>query len=195
MTDVLKKEDLLSLANRMIHLRYSMDSHHLDRVFREISIADYMVLYSLSKRMGINQPEVRVYLSEISKELGLPMNRVSKMVQNLQNKGYVYWEHDSQGTYIYMSEIGSAVMKKQQAILRQFFGKVIERLGTDEFIQTLDMMYQVELVMESEAAKMDDIDGSLESGEFVEAEETVDSIESAKPISGSESEETAESDE
>ncbi|MCD8231571.1 MAG: helix-turn-helix domain-containing protein [Clostridiales bacterium] len=180
MTDVLKKEDLLTLANRMIHLRYSIDSHHMDRVFREISIADYMVLYSLSKRMGINQPETKVYLSEMSKELDIPISRVSRMVQNLQNKGYVYWEHDSQGTYIYMSEIGSEVMIKQQQILRQFFGKVIDRLGMDEFIQTLDMMYQVEVIMESEAAKLVVDDGSSESGEYVESDVSDAFIESAE---------------
>lgn len=157
MTDVLKKEDLMELANRMIHLRYSMDSNHMEKVFRDISISDYLVLHTLSRKMGIHQPEARVYLSEISKELDIPINRVSRMVQNLQNKGYVYWEHDAQGTYIYMSETGDAAMKNQQAILRQFFGNVIERMGRDQFVEILDMMYQMELIIEAEAEKLPDV--------------------------------------
>ncbi|MCD8366154.1 MAG: helix-turn-helix domain-containing protein [Clostridiales bacterium] len=154
MTDILKKEDLMTLANRMIQLRYSMDSNHLEKVFRDVSISDYMVLSTLSRRMGIHEPEARVYLSEISKELNIPINRVSVMVQNLQNKGYVYWEHDAQGTYIYMSETGTEAMRSQQAVLHQFFGNVIERLGRDQFVEVLDMMYQLELILEAEAEKL-----------------------------------------
>ncbi|MCD8148528.1 MAG: helix-turn-helix domain-containing protein [Clostridiales bacterium] len=156
MTDILKKEDLMELANRMIHLRYSMDSNHMEKVFRDISISDYLVLQTLSRKMGIHQPEARVYLSEIAKELDIPINRVSRMVQNLQNKGYVYWEHDPQGTYIYMSETGVEAMENQQKILRRFFGNVIERLGRDQFVEILDMMYQLELVIEAEAEKLSD---------------------------------------
>ncbi|MCC8018119.1 MAG: helix-turn-helix domain-containing protein [Lachnospiraceae bacterium] len=156
MADTLKKEELMVLANRMIRLRYSIDSNHMEKVFRDISIADYVVLMRLSRKMGIHEPEAKVYLSDISKELEIPINRVSQMVQNLQNKGYVYWEHDVQGTYIYLSEIGSEAMKKQQTILSKFIRNVIDRMGWEEFVHVLDEMNELELIIEAEADNLSD---------------------------------------
>ncbi|MCD8323556.1 MAG: helix-turn-helix domain-containing protein [Clostridiales bacterium] len=156
MADTLKKEELMVLANRMIRLRYSIDSNHMEKVFRDISIADYVVLVRLSRKMGIHEPEAKVYLSDISKELEIPINRVSQMVQNLQNKGYVYWEHDAQGTYIYLSEIGSEAMEKQQTILGKFIRNVIDRMGWEEFVHVLDEMNELELIIEAEADNLSD---------------------------------------
>ncbi len=144
------ENELLELGDRMIRLRYSMDSTYMSALFQDISISDYLVLSNLARRMGIH--EEKVYLSDISKELDQPITRVSRLVQNLQNKGYVYWNHDSRGTYIYLSETGHDVMKDQQQTLRDFFQRVIERMGRDEFASLLDQMQQLEDVMEGEAA-------------------------------------------
>ena len=116
MTDQLQQDDLMALGNRLMHLRYSIDSDHLGLVFSEITLPDYMILLRFARRMGIYKLETKIYLKEICAELNLPMTRVSKMVQNLQNKGYVYWQHDedgSEGTYIYLSENGAEKMRLQ----------------------------------------------------------------------------------
>ncbi|MCD7921351.1 MAG: hypothetical protein LUG27_02750 [Clostridiales bacterium] len=156
-----KEKDMLDLGDRIIKIRYSMDADHLSLVFRDISMADYMILAKLGHRMGFNNPETRVYLSEISKELDRPINRISQMVQNLQDKGYVYWEHDQEqrkGTYIYISETGREAMIRQQEILRKYYGNVVERLGQETVVQILDMMLQLETVMEEEAKKLSEDD-------------------------------------
>ncbi|MCD8132617.1 MAG: hypothetical protein LUE19_02030 [Clostridiales bacterium] len=156
-----KEKDMLDLGDRIIKIRYSMDADHLNLVFRDISMADYMILAKLGHRMGFNNPETRVYLSEISKELDRPINRISQMVQNLQDKGYVYWEHDQEqrkGTYIYISETGREAMIRQQEILRKYYGNVVERLGQETVVQILDMMLQLETVMEEEAKKLSEDD-------------------------------------
>ncbi len=149
-----QEQELLDLGNRMIRLRYSMDSSHLSTIFKEMSVSDYLILYNLARRMGLHEPEAKVYLSEISKELDFPISRVSRLVQNLQNKGYVYWEHDSKGTYIYLSEIGRSAMKSQQEFLRTFFGNVINKMGRDEFIKCLEQMDRLEEVIEAEAVRL-----------------------------------------
>ncbi|MCD8109891.1 MAG: hypothetical protein LUE14_07305 [Clostridiales bacterium] len=156
-----KEKDMLDLGDRIIKIRYSMDADHLSLVFRDISMADYMILAKLGHRMGFNNPETRVYLSEISKELDRPINRISQMVQNLQDKGYVYWEYDQEqrkGTYIYISETGREAMIRQQEILRKYYGNVVERLGQETVVQILDMMLQLETVMEEEAKKLSEDD-------------------------------------
>lgn len=157
MTEKLRQEELMDLGNRLMHLRYSMDSEHMGIIFSEISMPDYMILVMLSRKLGIHEPEAKVYLSEISTELNLPITRVSKLVQNLQEKGYVYWQHDedgSRGTYIYLSETGGELIKNQQEILHKFVKQVIERMGYEKFVQVLELMHELETVMEEEAEKL-----------------------------------------
>ncbi len=147
--------DLMELGDQMIKLRYSLDASHMPAVFRDITISDYLILSNLTRRMKMHEPETKVYLSEISKELNIPISRVSGMVQNLQNKGYVYWEHDEQGTYIYLSETGREAMKKQRDILRTFFGDVLTKMGREEFVKCIDQMIKLEQVMEEEASLLE----------------------------------------
>lgn len=157
MTEKINTKELMDLVNRLIHLRYSMDSDHLKLIFSEISMRDYMILMMLVRKLGIHEPEAKVYLSEISTELDQPINQVSKLVQNLQNKGYVYWKHDdkgSSGTYIYLSETGSELMKKQQEILLRYFKNVIENMGYEKFVQVLELMFDLEDAMSEEAEKL-----------------------------------------
>ena len=107
--------------------------------------------------MGIYKLETKIYLKEICAELNLPMTRVSKMVQNLQNKGYVYWQHDedgSEGTYIYLSENGAEKMRLQQKILEEYFSRIVDRIGYEKVSQVLDMMERLENVMEEEAENL-----------------------------------------
>lgn len=157
MAERLQQEEMMDLGNRLMHLRYSMDSDHLGLVFSEITLPDYMILLKFARQMGIYKLETKIYLKEICGELNLPMTRVSRMVQNLQNKGYVYWQHDedgSEGTYIYLSETGAEQMKRQQKILEEYFSHIVERIGFDRFSQVLDLMDRLETVMEEEAEKL-----------------------------------------
>ncbi len=146
--------ELLELGERMISLRFSMDSDRMTAIFREMSIPDYLTLSTMARRMRIHEPEIKVYLSEISKEMNLPINRVSSMVQNLQNKGYVYWEHDSRGTYIYLSETGRKAMYTQQKALQTFFENVISRMGKEAFVECLEQMELLDEMMDSEAERL-----------------------------------------
>ena len=157
MAENLQSGDVLELGDRIIRIRYSMDAEHLNRVFTVISMTDYMILAKLSRTMGFNNPDTRVYLSEISKEMSRPINQVSQMVQNLQDKGYVYWEHDQEqrkGTYIYISETGREAMIRQREILHRYFANIVDRLGEDNVAKILDMMFRLETVMEEEAEKL-----------------------------------------
>lgn len=161
MAENMQEKDILELSDRIIKTRYSLDADHLNLVFKDISVSDYMILAKLGHRMGFNNPETKVYLSEISRELDRPINRVSQMVQNLQDKGYIYWEHDQEqrkGTYIYISETGREAMIRQQNILRRYCENIVERIGKDNVIKILDMMSHLEMVMEEEARKLSDDD-------------------------------------
>ncbi len=171
MAEKISDADLMELGERMLRLQFAMDSAHMAAVFTEISVPNYLILSNLARRMKIHEPEAKLYLSEISRELEIPINRASRIVQNLQNMGYVYWEHDSKGTFIYLSETGREVMRKQREILQGFFGNVVRKIGLDEFENIIDQMNRLEQVMEVEAENLDAV--QADDAEEEESEATM----------------------
>lgn len=157
MTTDLRNGDLTTLTNEMTYLRYSMNRDYLQKVFCKIPVADYLIMMMLTRRMGLHEPEAKIYLSEISDEMRQPIQKVSKIVQNLRDKGLVYWKHDGkgeQGTYIVLSEAGMEAIKEQQQILKEYYKRVIERLGHDRFVEILEMIKELEIIMDDEGQRL-----------------------------------------
>lgn len=157
MTTDLRNGDLTTLTNEMTYLRYSMNRDYLQKVFCKIPVADYLIMMMLTRRMGLHEPEAKIYLSEISDEMRQPIQKVSKIVQNLRDKGLVYWKHDGkgeQGTYIVLSEAGMEAIKEQQQILKEYYKRVIERLGHDRFVEILEMIKELETIMDDEGQRL-----------------------------------------
>lgn len=148
------KEDIISLANQMVMLQESIEDEHLKKVFKEIDIIDYNLLkrvYSNVSDEHVNEP---IYLKVLAPKLKVVPNRVSKITQHLQDRGYIYWEHDSAGTYIRLSETGLAKMKKQEEKLGEYYYNVVKRIGYLRFLQLIDTMSEYRKILESEAEKL-----------------------------------------
>lgn len=155
MTQAVNQTELLDLGKTLMRLRTSMGADHFKKVFKEMSFMDYEILSSLGHRLNLHTAD-KVYLSEVSKELDIPMQRVSPMVKNLQEKGLVYWTHDNtgKGTYIKLSELGREKMEAQQNILITFFSSVIDRVGVEEFTKSVKRMEALEEVMIEESERI-----------------------------------------
>ena len=88
----------------------------------------------------------------------MTMRQISKMVEKLRDAGYVVWSHDgngSEGTYVTITESGQRMLKSQEEILKEYYGKVFETFGKDNLIQLLSLMKQLETVMRSEMEKLE----------------------------------------
>ncbi len=150
------KEDLVQLANQMLQIRQTIDSDHLKKIFTKISLIDFTTLkkvYGKTTEEHITEP---IYLTALSEQFGVSISQVSTGVKRLQNKGYIYWEHDEKGTYIRLSETGHRLMGEQQEILNEYFYNVVKRIGYVRFISLIDQIKGLEEVMEEEAKKMAD---------------------------------------
>lgn len=145
-TDV-TKEMISDAGNEWLMLQYKTNSNHLDNVFTEVSKETYLTLLLLSRKLGLH--ESKVYLKEISEEMGLAMRVVSTRVQKLQDKGLVYWDHDKSGTYITISERGLDAINKQQELLATMMESVITEYGYHEFRDFLEKRRTLYDVMEN----------------------------------------------
>ena len=83
----------------------------------------------------------------------LTMRQTSKMVGELQDRGLLQWSHDgngSEGTYVTITELGQELLERQETMLKNYYGRVIEKYGKENLILLLQMMKQLESVMSSE---------------------------------------------
>ena len=89
----------------------------------------------------------------------LTIRQTSNLVGNLRDRGLLVWSHDgngSEGTYVMITESGRNLLRSQEQILRQYYGKVIEKYGQENLIQLLRLMKELETVMSGELERMED---------------------------------------
>lgn len=148
------EKDLTTLANEITYRKYLLEKVNVKKLFSEITVLNYNAMQSIlrfnKKKENVTD---RIYLRELSEELKIPISKVSKMISELQENGMVRWKHEGkgeQGTYIEITDRGIAAVKKQQDILKVFYGTVVTRYGTDKFVQMLDMVKELEDIMSEE---------------------------------------------
>ena len=147
-------EELKKLANQMILVRSSFEQDHIGMLFKNISLVDYALIKKIYPDFSEVCITTHIYLQDLARSMNLQIPQISKLVQSLQDKGLLYWEHDTQGTYVRLTEIGLELMNEQQRLLLKYFKSIIERIGKDQFIEMMQAMSKLEMLMEEEALKI-----------------------------------------
>ena len=143
------REQLIEMGNDWLKMQFVTGEEHFSKLFSEISTYDYIALLLLQRRMGLGDD--RIYLKEISEELDMPIAKVSKIVQRMQNRGFVYWTHDASdrpGTFITLSEIGRDALKNQEEKIAVFFENAIIKYGAEDFIKLMELRKRFNDTME-----------------------------------------------
>lgn len=147
------EKDLGTLANEITYRKYLLEKIDMNKLFQNISILDYNAMQAILKYNEGKEGNGRIYLRELAEEMKMPINRVSEMVERLQEKGMVKWKHDGkgkQGTYIEITDRGIETVHNQHEILKQFYGRVVTRYGNEKFVQMLEMVTELEDIMTEE---------------------------------------------
>ena len=148
------RDDIKDLTNELTYRRYIMNKGQMRTLFKELKLPEYIALQSISVIGGTSEIYGgRTYLNELADKMQLTMRQTSKMIGGLQDKGLLLWSHDgngSEGTYVTITELGQELLNKQEAMLKNYYGRVIEKFGKENLILLLQMMKQLETVMSSE---------------------------------------------
>ena len=139
------------LSNEITYRRFVMNKVNVKKFFKEMTISEYIVLCmaNVQDQQEGTEPS-RVYLSEITKKLQLPVRQASAIVRNMRDRGLLIWSHDgngSEGTYITITDLGREKAEKQENVLIDYYGKVINKYGRENFVRVLHMMDELESVM------------------------------------------------
>ncbi len=148
---------LMKLANETVIFREEINTDRLEVAFSDISPLEYVVLRSLWPQLEECEecPKNQIYLQQIQeKQIHVPMNRISAMVEKLKNKGLVKWEIGSSGTYIQMSEAGFERFQKQQLTMLKFFDEVVEKMGREKLDEMFEYMKECRSAMREVAFEM-----------------------------------------
>ena len=140
------------LAHELTYHRYLLNQSQARGLIRELSIPQYIALQYVSRAVQGGDAG-RVYLRDVARELRLSIPQASRMVGSLRDKGLVTWSHDgdgSEGTYLSVTPTGLALMERQGASLKEFYGRVVEKFGRENMAQLLRLMVQLEQVMDGE---------------------------------------------
>ena len=159
------KAELERLSHELTYRRYMMDRGKIRSLFKNIRIPEYIALYSIAQD-GENSSIYgeRTYLQELSEKMQLSMRQTSKMAGDLRDRGLVTWSHDGNGkdgTYVTITESGRQLLEKQETIVKEFYGRVIDSFGKENLIRLLHQMKELETVMTREIEQMEEA-GELE---------------------------------
>lgn len=160
--------DIVKLSNEIIYHRYLINKNHVRDFTRKISVPEYIALYNID--MGRETSDFysgRTYLKELAEKMQLTIRQTSRMIGDLRDRGLVLWAHDgngSEGTYVTITESGQKLLKEQEEILKNYYGRVIEKYGRDNMIALLQSMKQLETVMSSTMEELE----AEENDEFIE---------------------------
>ncbi len=154
------KEPIRELAHEITYRRYILSKDDTKIMFHDINLVEYIVLHYICEH-----PETdsiysgKIYLSEISEKLHIPIRQTSKIIREMNGKNLINWNHDGDGkdgTYITITEHGMKVFEKTDNKLRDFYTKVLENFGKEKMIQLLQLMKEFESVMRTEMEQMED---------------------------------------
>ena len=151
MTEKKDYVDVLKLGNELTTRRYLFNKVQVSKV---LSASDYIALrIIMDTEKSEDIYEGKTYLKDISEKMQWSSRQTSRMIGGLKERGLINWSHDgngSEGTYVTITTGGRELFRQQETVVKEFYGKVIEKFGADNMVQLLNLMKQLETLMKSE---------------------------------------------
>lgn len=148
--------EVAKLAYQLTYHKYLLNKDTAQNLFTELTVPEYIALHSITRVSSDRETEPeKTYLKDLSEQLGMPIHSVSAMAGKLKERGLVIWSHagdGSEGTYLIITDSGLRAMGRQEEILNEYYGRVIEKFGRDRLIRLLAEMEQLEHIMNKEFA-------------------------------------------
>lgn len=161
---ILETKEIEKMSNELTYQRYLMNKGKIQDLFCKMTLQEYIALFTIasaSESDGDSDGKRKTYLKDLSDKMQLTMRQTSKMMEKLRDRGLVIWSYDgdgSRGTYVTITETGKKSYLEQQTLLKECYGKVIEKFGKDNMLLLLKLMKELDTLVSSEIKEME-VDG------------------------------------
>lgn len=127
---------------------FFLRNFNMDRVYGAMERVDFLPLYTI--RTCAERSGPRVYLSALSEEMGLSVPEVSRMIERLQDKGYVVWKTDlSEGkTYVELTSKSVELMNDIHDIMSEGYRRIRDEISPEELAQMTRTMKRVTAILD-----------------------------------------------
>lgn len=167
--EMTEKIDIAKLSNELTYHRYLMNKGQIHEFFVKLSIPEYIALHIIALESEVSEIYMgRTYLKELAEKMQLTIRQTSRLIGELRDRGLVLWSHDgngSEGTYVTITENGQKLLREQEEVLKNYYGKVIKKYGKDNMVQLLQLLKQLETVM---CSTMEEMEAVEDVGEPIE---------------------------
>lgn len=149
-----EKTEISKLAYELTYHSHLLNRDKNRSLFTQLGIPEYILLHSVSQ--VASEPSGapgRAYLKELSQQMGMPMPRLSNMAGRLKEQGLVQWSHDGKGTdgtYLVITDSGRKAMDRQEALLTDYYSRVIGKFGKENLARLVQQMIALEKIMDEE---------------------------------------------
>ncbi len=155
----LAESDIGKLSHELTYHKYLLNNDKIRSFLHKLSIPEYLAMHIIKENELTDDIYAgRTYLKDISDQMQRPMRHISRMIKALQERGFVAWSHDgdgSEGTYVTITDAGRRMLEEEEEALKRYYGKVITSYGKENLLQLLQLMKQLENVMSEEFKGME----------------------------------------
>lgn len=135
-------QELIRIMNKL----HSMKRRSIG--FGELSQMEGMILFYLDHNLS-EENTLGIKVSSITKDLDIPKPTTSKMLNSLEERGFILRKidrSDRRVTYISITEEGYAYIKKMRTIRNQYINDLMNKLGehdAKELIRIIDKLDRI----------------------------------------------------
>ncbi|MDF2801371.1 MAG: MarR family transcriptional regulator [Anaerocolumna sp.] len=154
-------QDFILIMNKWKKLIHKIQSKNKTSVFP----GEFMMLNAIYQRINCikenNSKELGVKVSELSENLHSTMPATSKMLNNLEDKGYILRITDTKDrrvVYINLTESGTAIIKNAFAKMHELSVNAIIRLGEEDAKELIRILTKFYDAMDTELYESDSKD-------------------------------------
>ena len=137
---------------RVIHRIWRVNLH----LTMEVPPGEFFVLQILERHRAEHPDQEGIYVSSIARRARMAPSQVSRMLRGLEERklvGRVVDEKDRRNTYVFLTESGELICKKQRAQIDGYLRRVTEAFGTEKMDTFIQLCGEMAEVMEQEAEK------------------------------------------
>ena len=146
------EKNIIKLLNELTYQTYIMNRDQIWKHLSGLSMSEYIALNRISEFGRTSEIYYgKIYLKELAENMRLTIRQISKMAGSLRDRGLIIWSHDgngNEGTYLSITDSGQKLLEENQKMIKDYFGRVIEKFGKENLVELLQLMKQLDTIMQ-----------------------------------------------